>query len=131
MGVLQQSPRARQLRQSMTEAETRLWFALRRRQLDGFYFRRQFPVGPYIADFACTEARVIVEADGGQHAERQNHDATRTQFLNDRGYRVLRFWNNDVLTNINGVLTIIRNTLLQANPLPNPPPASREREKDV
>ena len=115
----------------MTEAETRLWFALRRRQLDGFYFRRQFPLGPYIADFACTEARVIVEADGGQHAERQNHDAARTQFLNDRGYRVLRFWNNDVLANIDGVLTIIRNALLQTNPLPNPPPASREREKDV
>jgi primosomal protein N' (replication factor Y) len=86
----------------MTQAEKRLWSVLRDRQLGGHKFRRQHPVGPYIADFACFECRLIVEADGGQHNESVS-DERRTVDLQKAGWRVLRFWNNDILENIEGV----------------------------
>jgi very-short-patch-repair endonuclease len=92
----------------MTDAEKRLWWMLRSRQLDGFKFRRQHPFGPYILDFACIEHRMAVEADGGQHADNADDDR-RTEWLAARNWRVLRFWNNDILTNTQGVLeTILR-----------------------
>jgi very-short-patch-repair endonuclease len=95
--------RARQLRRASTEAEKKLWRALRSK-LPQYKWRRQMPVGPYFADFACFAERLIVELDGGQHAAAAEKDAARTGFLAAQGYRVLRFWNNDVLSNTDGVL---------------------------
>src|ERR1700733_8948403 len=89
--------RARVLRRCPTDAEHRLWYFLRRNQL-GLRFRRQFPIPPYFVDFACTEVRLIIEADGGQHAVPGEHDR-RDAFLMLRGWRVLRFWNNEILQN--------------------------------
>ena len=95
---------ARALRANQTEAESRLWRRLRDRQLAGAKFRRQAPIGPYIADFVCLAAKLIVEIDGGQHAENAAADAARTAWLEDQEFRVLRFWNNDSLANTDGVL---------------------------
>jgi very-short-patch-repair endonuclease len=94
--------RARTLRTTMTDAERRLWSVLRSRRLQGYKFRRQRPIGPFIVDFACIEHRLVVEADGGQHLE-NDYDARRTAWLEARGWRVLRFWNNDILANTEGV----------------------------
>ncbi len=94
---------ARQLRCNQTEAEKMLWSKLRNRQLNGYKFKRQVPVGNYIADFLCQATMLIVELDGGQHAEQQDYDQRRTYWLESQGFWVLRFWNNDVLSNINGV----------------------------
>lgn len=101
---------ARRLRQTLTDAERRLWSALRGRQLGGWKFRRQHPVGPYILDFACLEGRLAVEADGGQHAD-SHYDERRSLWLIDQGWRVVRFWNNDILQNTEGVLTEILRVL--------------------
>jgi very-short-patch-repair endonuclease len=108
------TPIARRLRRDRTEAEARLWRYLRNRQLEGVKFRFQSPVGPYVADFLCTEAKLIVELDGGQHGEQIEKDAARTKMLEAAGYKVLRFWNNDVLANTEGVLETIRHVLLEA-----------------
>ncbi|MBM3534214.1 MAG: endonuclease domain-containing protein [Alphaproteobacteria bacterium] len=97
---------ARRLRISATDAEQVLWKALRKRQLDGLKFRRQHPIGPYILDFMCEERRLAVELDGGQHTVEK--DAARTAWLADRGIRMVRFWNNDVLSNLPGVIETIR-----------------------
>jgi hypothetical protein len=83
----------------------------------GFKFKRQAPFGPYIVDFVCVEAKLIVEADGGQHAERVDIDRLRTQYFEEAGYRVLRFWNNDVLQNLDGVLETIGDELGIKSPL--------------
>ena len=102
---------ARKLRRNPTDAEARLWARLRRKQIDGHRFRRQVPLGPYVADFACLETRLIIEVDGGQHDERAELDARRTAWLEANRFRVLRFWNNDVLQNIGGVVETIRAAL--------------------
>ena len=102
------SSRAQTLRGNPTEAEKALWHHLRRRQLDGYRFRRQQPIGPFVADFFCPETRLVVEVDGGQHAVRANEDSERTAWLESRGYRVVRYWNNEVLGNIEGVLGDLR-----------------------
>jgi len=104
-----------------------LWFGLRDRRLAGLKFRRQVPIDHYIVDFCCESARLIVEVDGGQHAERSAEDATRTAALEARGYLVLRFWNNDVRQNIDGVLEVIATTSRPVPPHPNPLP-NGERE---
>jgi very-short-patch-repair endonuclease len=101
------SARARELRTNLTDAERCLWHALRHKQLGGHRFRRQVPLGPYIVDFVCLAARLIIEVDGGQHSERMEADARRTEWLEGQGFRVIRFWNNDVLGTIEGVLTMI------------------------
>ena len=88
--------RARKLRKAQTEAEGLLWWELKNRNLNGFKFSRQVPIGPFIADFVCRQRKLIVEADGYQHAESPK-DARRTQWLNKQGYSVLRFWNHDIL----------------------------------
>lgn len=99
--------RARALRQSMTDAERKLWRALRNRQTADLKFKRQVPLGPYIADFLCFEAQLIVEADGSQHSAQEAYDQRRTAFLEGLGYKVLRFWNYDILTNLDGVLIAV------------------------
>jgi very-short-patch-repair endonuclease len=98
---------ARYLRQQATDAETRIWYHLRARRLQGLRFRRQHPVAGYFADFACLELRLIVELDGGQHDLRRDYDVARTDVLVANGFEVLRFWNNDVLSNTQGVLATI------------------------
>jgi very-short-patch-repair endonuclease len=99
----------------MTEAEKRLWYLLRAHRFAGIGFRRQTPMGPYIADFVSDEYRLIIELDGGQHSENRR-DARRDQWLQSKGYRVLRFWNSDVLKNRDGVLEAIANAVLSARP---------------
>jgi len=89
--------KARALRKGSTDAERKLWSLLRNRQLEGFKFRRQYTVGQYIADFICTEKGLIVEVDGGQHVDNREQDAERTQWLVSQGYKVIRFWNDQVL----------------------------------
>ena len=105
------TPRARQLRARQTEAERLLWYLLRDRRLNGAEFRRQVPIGNYIVDFVCQEAKLVVELDGGQHADQVAYDTARTEWLVSVGYRVLRFWNNDLTENEEGVLTAIYNEL--------------------
>ena len=102
---------ARALRTRMTDAERKLWFALRDRRFARFKFRRQVPIGPFIADFVCFEARVVIEVDGGQHAE-SLQDQRRDRWLAANRFRVLRFWNNEVLSNLEGVLTVIALALM-------------------
>ena len=101
---------ARSLRRSMTDAERTLWRRLRDRRLEGHRFRRQEPVDHYIVDFICFESRLIIEVDGGQHSE-SVFDAKRDAYLRSRGFRVLRFWNNDVLSNPDGVCRAIIDAL--------------------
>jgi very-short-patch-repair endonuclease len=101
---------AKELRKNLTPAEQKLWSALRNDQL-GVNFRRQHAVGPYIADFCCIQKKLIIELDGGQHLEQEQYDAERTQFLQSKGYRVMRFWNNDVMKNLNGVISTIQDAL--------------------
>ncbi len=112
--------RGRELRAQMTDAEVHLWMRLRRNQLGGHYFRRQVPVGPYIADFLCVKAHLIVEVDGSQHLTNVMWDQDRTAWLKSRGYRLLRFWNNDVLQRTDGVLETIQAALIEAPTLPSP-----------
>ena len=98
---------AKELRVNSTDAERLLWKYLRQRQLEGLKFRRQQPIDNYIVDFACLEKRLVIELDGGQHATEKDKDNERDSHLIRNGFRVLRFWNNDVLQNICGVLEII------------------------
>jgi very-short-patch-repair endonuclease len=98
---------ARALRQNATKPERILWQRLRRRQLNGFKFCRQRPMGPYVCDLFCLGASLIVELDGGQHVIQTPYDTTRDAFLRGRGFRVLRFWNRDVLTRLDSVLDTI------------------------
>jgi very-short-patch-repair endonuclease len=102
--------RARSLRSSMTEADRRIWFRLRAHRLNGASFRRQVPIDPYIVDFVCLEPRVVIEIDGGQHAE-SKRDVVRDEWLRSQDFVVLRFWNNDVLSNTDGVLEQIAEAL--------------------
>jgi very-short-patch-repair endonuclease len=106
------TPVARKLRRSSTDAENRLWYYLRARRFEGVKFIRQFPIGPYIADFACRDARLAIELDGGQHNEVV--DAPRTEVIEAFGYRIIRFWNNNVLANTEGVLEVTHQELLIA-----------------
>ena len=104
--------KARSLRKNKTDVEQLVWKHLRNRQLYNYKFRRQFPIEPYIADFACLELKLIIELDGGQHANRINYDEQRSLFLEKRGFKVIRFWNNDVIENTEGVLEAIRLAVL-------------------
>jgi len=101
--------RARALRAEDTKAEARLWAALRDRRLGGWRWKRQVPQGPYIVDFYCASAALVIELDGGQHADQIDYDERRTAFLNATGLRVLRFWNHQVLTSFDGVCLSILN----------------------
>jgi very-short-patch-repair endonuclease len=102
--------KARHLRKNQTEAEKLLWRTVRDRQLNGFKFKRQYPLWNYVADFICSELFLVVEVDGGQHCENKK-DEIRTKFLQSKGYEVVRFWNNEVLGNIEGVVQSLTLTL--------------------
>jgi very-short-patch-repair endonuclease len=110
--------RARRLRKIPTDAESALWHRLRSRRLNDYKFVRQEPIGPYTVDFICREYRLVIEVDGGQHAD-SPRDAVRDKWLTDHNYRVLRFWNNDVLGNVVGVLETIATALAEAPPHPD------------
>ena len=104
---------ARDLRRQQTDAERLLWSKLRDRQVNGVKFRRQYSIGTFIADFVSLDIRLVIEVDGGQHNEPANivEDQQRTKFFEGTGYKVLRFWNNDVLQNIDGVIFTIKETI--------------------
>ena len=114
--VTMTNDRGRDLRRNATDAEKLLWHRLRDRQINGAKFRRQVPIDRYIADFVCFDARLIVEADGGQHTPET--DARRTAALEAAGYKIIRFWNNDILRNTEGVLETIRQELISRTPHP-------------
>ena len=103
--------RARELRKNQTDAERTLWNHLRDRRFEGYKFRRQRPVGRYIVDLTCLEERLIIEVDGGQHSVQELYDSERDEWLKSQGYRVLRFWNNQVLNDIEAVKDAILATL--------------------
>jgi len=103
--------RARRLRRDQTDAETKLWARLRSRRFFQFRFRRQFPIGNFIADFACPQSRLVIELDGSQHLDLAAKDAWRTKLIEQRGYTVIRFWDAEVLTDIDGVLQRIAEAL--------------------
>ena len=121
--------RARALRRDLTDCERTIWSAIRTHRLNGFAFRRQTPIGPYIADFVCHQAHLVIEIDGGQHygTQQVRRDERRDAFLAAKGFRVLRFSNHDVMTNRSGVLETIAGALDQA---PSPTlPRKRGREQ--
>ncbi|GGB98714.1 hypothetical protein GCM10011494_16490 [Novosphingobium endophyticum] len=123
-GYSRPTARSRELRCNATEAERKLWQAISARKLAGVRFNRQFPVGRYICDFVSREYRLAIEIDGGQHALAKGYDERRTRFLEAQGYTVIRFWNGEVMDNLDGVLTRIEQTL---SDMPSPGP-SRRRE---
>jgi very-short-patch-repair endonuclease len=131
---MQGSIRARQLRRNLTTAERRLWYRLRGRRFFSYKMRRQVPIGPYVADFVCMDARLIIEVDGGQHAERSAKDERRDSFLSERGFVTVRFWNNEVLGNFDGVLQTLKEVLVHRMELlgrdrrPSPEPLPRGDE---
>ncbi|PKO90286.1 MAG: DNA (cytosine-5-)-methyltransferase [Betaproteobacteria bacterium HGW-Betaproteobacteria-12] len=116
---------AKSLRSNQTDAEQKLWYHLRAHRFMGLKFKRQKPIGRYIADFICVEQKLIVELDGGQHADQTAYDTERDGWLRGEGYTVLRFWNNEVMQGMEGVLERIRLTLS-----PDPSPASGRGEQD-
>jgi very-short-patch-repair endonuclease len=123
--------RARELRRNMTDAEKHLWYSLRAHRMDGHKFRRQHALGQYIVDFVCLRSRLIIEVDGGGHGEeaREALDAQRTAYLEKLGFRVMRFWNTDVLTDLDTVtLTIYEALNGDSRPSPQPSPLRGEGE---
>ena len=114
--------RARAMRHESAPSEKKLWSFLRNRQLAGAKFRRQSPIGPFIADFVCAEVDLIVELDGDSHAQRQEYDAKRTAWLEQQRYRVIRFWNHDVQDRLDAVLEVIWREVQDARPASQSPP---------
>ncbi len=122
--------RARELQRSQTEAERVFWNHVRGRRLSGFKLRRQHPIVPFVVDFVCLDRRLIIELDGGQHAEDVEEDQKGSVFLESQGYRILRFWNTEVFEKMEGVLQTVLTVLNEASPSPRPsPPKSGERGK--
>jgi very-short-patch-repair endonuclease len=115
-----QRKRAKSMRRELTNAEKLFWWEVKDRRLEGHKFRRQHPIGPYIADFACIEGKLVVEVDGGQHADAVTYDQQRDSYLQAQGFRVLRFWNADVLTNMEGVIDAVLSVLNGATGSPSP-----------
>lgn len=111
---------ARKLRKSETDAERKIWQQLRSRSLNGAKFRRQHPIGPYVVDFICINEKLIIELDGSQHQQQQDYDAQRTAFLEQAGYRVLRFWDDDALSRTEDVMQAIFDALGSPSPEPSP-----------
>jgi len=107
--------RAKALRRDMTEAESRLWKHLRAHRMGDVHFRRQHAIGNYIVDFCAPRRKLIIELDGSQHLEQEEYDEERSEFLKSKGYKILRFWNNDVMNNVDSVLSVIWDTLQKEN----------------
>ena len=118
------------LRKRPTEAEKLLWRRLRVKQMEGLKFRRQQPIDNYVVDFVCFDKRLVIEVDGGQHAVEKQKDVRRDNYLRKHGFKVLRFWNNEVLQNIEGVLGEIRKNCLNSPHPPSPQPSPRGRGKE-
>jgi len=121
---------AKKLRSNMTDAERRLWYRLRAHRFGGIKFKRQVPISPYIVDFACLSQKLILEIDGGQHADNEA-DRVREQKLREKGFKVLRFWNNDVLKRTDTVLELVMAALKddqQNSPFPGAPPSPQRGE---
>jgi len=116
----QKTHQARVLRKNLTDAEQVLWRHLRHRQVAGFKFRRQHPVGPYICDFVCLEEMLVIEVDGGQHAAAIVYVQRRSHYLRSQGHEVLRFWNNEVLLQTDSVLDVIYSYLASGDLVPPP-----------
>jgi len=115
--------KVRELRKNLTEAERLLWKNIRLRQIAGYKFRRQQPIGEYIVDFLCFEKRLIVEVEGGQHAEEMAYDSKRDEWLSSQGFSILRFWNHQVLKEIEAIKEMIHKSLGEKHyPHLNPPP---------
>ena len=114
------------MRHRQTDAEKKFWWKVRNRNLGGFKFKRQYPIGRYIADFVCLERYLIVELDGDQHGEQRAYDAIRTAFLESRGFRVMRFGNYSVLTNVEGVVEGVWLALKESPPHPTLSPCGGE-----
>ncbi len=125
-GYKRPTMRSRELRLNATDAERKLWAQLSARKIAGVRFNRQFPIGPFICDFVSRTAKLVIEVDGGQHAVDVAKHKARTAYLEAQGYRVIRFWNNDVLERIDGVVSEIERVIADM-PSPNP---SRKREGD-
>jgi len=123
-GYKRPTARSRELRLNATDAERKLWQQINARKVAGVRFNRQFPIGPFICDFVSRSARLVIEVDGGQHAVDVAKDEARTAYLEARGYRVIRFWNNDVLERIEGVVSEIERVLATCPP-PAPPASGR------
>ncbi len=118
---------ARNLRKNMTDPEQQLWDALRKRQLDGYRFRRQMPLGRYITDFICLEARLVIELDGNHHHDQQGYDRERDNWMQQQNFQVLRFWNHEILNHQQFVIQQIRQALHQQSPRLLPPsPLARD-----
>ncbi len=131
-GYKRPTRRSRELRANMTDAERKLWTHLSARKVSGVRFNTQFPIGGFVCDFVSRGAKLVIEVDGGQHAEAEQADAERTRYIERQGYRVIRFWNNDVLANVEGVVAEVERVLHEMGvdrnrPSPNP---SRKREGD-
>lgn len=124
--------RARELRHNPTDPERKLWALLHHFRQLGYHFRRQYPVGSYYTDFACIHAKLIIEADGDTHAAQVDYDRRRDAYLRSRGFRVLRFWNNEITGNPEGVHQVIAQVLASVPPLtptPSPPPQKGEGDQ--
>jgi very-short-patch-repair endonuclease len=120
---LEQREFSKQLRQNQTDVERKMWFLLRSRRFVGYKFRRQQPIGSYITDFCCFRPKLIIELDGGQHAEQIEYDQRRTDFLKSEGFEVIRFWDNQVLKEMDSVMEAILKALIEA-PSPRSPEAT-------
>ncbi len=118
---------AKRLRKQPTDAEKRLWYFLHKKQLDGLRFKRQEPIGKFVADFVCPPLKLVVEVDGGQHGVAVGKDAARTAWLEAQGYIVIRFWNNEVMNNIEGVLATIREEVAALKAMRTAPPSTSLR----
>jgi very-short-patch-repair endonuclease len=116
--------RAKEMRRNPTKSEAILWSHLRNRQIEGRKFRHQVWIGPFVVDFVCLKAKLVIEADGSQHLDNAEYDHHRSLFLEGEGFCILRFWNNEVIENIEGVLELVRDRLLSQT-RPSPSPASR------
>ena len=121
-----QKTHSRQLRKNMTDVERLLWLKIRSRQLLGYRFRRQHPIKNYIVDFVCLDSKLIIELDGGQHIDQHDYDERRDKVLNQEGFEVLRFWNNEIIENLDGVLEVVCEHL----PPSQPSPSNGEGAKD-
>ncbi len=120
---------AKILRRNLTDAEQRLWYHLRAHRFMGRKFKRQKPIGRYVVDFVCLEEKLIIELDGGQHAENVEYDHERDSWLRNEGYTVLRFWNNELMNEMEGVLERIRLALIHETLSPGPSPVNGRGEE--